>query len=467
MPPAPDAATPHPGEICIDVTQLRPGVHVRLPIPWIAHQFMFNSFVIADEEQAQLIAAMKLPQLFCDPTRCTVAPLPAAQPAPASTTPSTAAVDAGDTGDTGDTDDAKEEARLAALASLAAARMAEKRSRASVMNELRGRLDKAQQHYLGAARAVGSAIKGFSSNPREAIRQVATVSEESTAALLADPDSAIVLIAEKAHDDGHAAHSLSVMTLALLLGKQAGLPEQALQAIGIGALLHDIGKLTIKPSLLRNTERNRHEEALYRTHCQNGHQAAARAGSLSAPMLDAILHHHERFDGSGFPDGQSGSAISLAARMVAIANRFDNLVNPIDYRTAMSPSEALSTLWTREKKAFDSALLQLFVRAMGVYPPGSIVRLSDGRIGAVVGSAPASKPLLPKVMIYAPEVPRRQSIIVDLASEANGASGATGANECALSVEQPLRLQERPEEELDYLLPRRKINWSYLPARQA
>lgn len=455
MPPAPDAATPHPGEICIDVTQLRPGVHVRLPIPWIAHQFMFNSFVIADEEQAQLIAAMKLPQLFCDPTRCTVAPLPAAQPAPASTTPSTAAVDAGDSGD------AKEEARLAALASLAAARMAEKRSRASVMNELRGRLDKAQQHYLGAARAVGSAIKGFSSNPREAIRQVATVSEESTAALLADPDSAIVLIAEKAHDDGHAAHSLSVMTLALLLGKQAGLPEQALQAIGIGALLHDIGKLTINPSLLRNTERNRHEEALYRTHCQNGYQAAARAGSLTAPMLDAILHHHERFDGSGFPDGQSGSEISLAARMVAIANRFDNLVNPIDYRTAMSPSEALSTLWTREKKAFDSALLQLFVRAMGVYPPGSIVRLSDGRIGAVVGSAPASKPLLPKVMIYAPEVPRRQSIIVDLASEADG------ANACALSVEQPLRLQERPEEELDYLLPRRKINWSYLPARQA
>ncbi len=458
MPPAPDAATAHPGEICIDVTQLRPGVHVRLPIPWIEHQFMFNSFVIADEEQARLIAAMELPQLFCDPTRCTVPPLPAGEGAPEATTASRPAADTEDAEDAGD---ASEGARLAALS---AAKMAEKRSRAGVMNELRGRLDKAQQHYLGAARAVGGAIKGFTSNPRESIRQVAAVSEESTTALLADPDSAIVLIAEKAHDDGHAAHALSVMTLALLLGKQAELPEQALRAIGIGALLHDIGKLTINPSLLRNTERNRHEEALYRTHCQNGHAAAARAGSLSPPMLDAILHHHERYDGSGFPDGQSGSAISLAARMVAIANRFDNLVNPIDYRMAMSPSEALSTLWTREKNAFDGALLQLFVRAMGVYPPGSIIRLSDGRIGAVVGSAPANKPLLPKVMIYAPEVPRRQSIIVDLAKEAGGAGGT---NECALSVEQPLRLQERPEEELDYLLPRRKINWSYLPAQQA
>ena len=73
---APDAATPNAGEICIDASQLRPGVHVRLPVPWMDHQFMFNSFVIADEEQARLIAAMKLPQLFCDPARCKVAPLP-------------------------------------------------------------------------------------------------------------------------------------------------------------------------------------------------------------------------------------------------------------------------------------------------------------------------------------------------------------------------------------------------------
>ncbi|WP_291994745.1 HD domain-containing phosphohydrolase [Candidatus Accumulibacter sp. ACC003] len=439
MPPAPDAVTPHAGEISIDVSQLRPGMHVRLPVAWIEHQFMFNSFVIADEEQVRQIAAMQLPQLFSDPSRCTV-PLAPPGNAPAD-----------------DTRGAENEAQRAAenerLAALAAARMAEKHQRARVMSELRGRLDKAQQHYLGAARAVGAALSGFTRNPRESIRQVAQVSEESTAALLADPDSAIVLIAEKAHDDGHAAHSLSVMTLALLLGKQAKLPEAALRALGIGALLHDIGKLAISPAVLRSEERNRHEEALYQTHCRQGFDLASRAGSLSQPMLDAILRHHERFDGSGFPDRQSGNAIPLAARMVAIANRFDNLVNPLDQRRARSPSEVLSTMWTREQKAFDSSLLQLFVRAMGVYPPGSIVELSDGRVGAVVGSAPAGKPLSPKVMIYAPEVPRRQSIIIDLASDS------------ALTVERPLRLQERPAEELDYLLPRRKINWSYLPAR--
>jgi HD-GYP domain-containing protein (c-di-GMP phosphodiesterase class II) len=252
------------------------------------------------------------------------------------------------------------------------------------MEQLRERLDKTQQHFAGAAKAVGGAIRQFTINPHEAAGQIGKVSEDSTAALLADPDSAIALIAEKAQDDGHAAHALSVMTLALLTGKQAQLPEQALRALGIGALLHDIGKTAINPSILRNSERNRHEEAIYQNHCRAGHDLAARADNLAKPTLDVILSHHERVDGSGFPDRLAGNAIPLAARLVAIANRFDNLVNPIDYRHALSPSEALSTLWTREKKSFDATLLQLFVRAMGVYPPGSIVQLGDGRVGLIL-----------------------------------------------------------------------------------
>lgn len=436
MSAAPDAPNRQAGEICIDASQLRPGVHVRLPLPWIEHQFMFNSFVIADEEQARLIAAMRLPQLYCDPTRCRVPPLPRQTP------PVTEAVDAAAS--------AAEEARLAAVA---AARMAEKQARSRVMDQLRERLDKTQQHFAGAAKAVGGAIRQFTIDPHEAAGQIGKVSENSTAALLADPDSAIALIAEKAQDDGHAAHALSVMTLALLTGKQAQLPEQALRALGIGALLHDIGKTAINPSILRNSERNRYEQAIYQNHCRAGHDLAARADNLSKPTLDVILSHHERVDGSGFPDRLAGNAIPLAARLVAIANRFDNLVNPIDYRHALSPSEALSTLWTREKKSFDATLLQLFVRAMGVYPPGSIVQLGDGRVGAVVGSAPPGKPLKPKVLIYAPEVPRRQSIIVDL------------ADDNTITIERALRLQDRPAEELDYLLPRRKISWSHLAER--
>ena len=333
------------GEVVVSAVQLRPGVHVRLPVPWMEHQFMFNSFVIADEDQVRQIAALNLPQIFCDLASCKVPPLPLPKvvvpPDPAT------------------------QAELEQLAALKAKQMAEKLERAKVMGELRGRLDAAQKHYVGAAKTVGNAFKSFDQNPAESVIQISQVSAQSTASLLADPDSAIVLIAEKAQADGNAAHSLSVMTLSLLLGKQARLPAEALRSLGIAALLHDIGKSGINSSILRNTSRNKHEEALYQTHCRAGYESALRAGQLTPPMLDAILHHHERMDGKGFPDGLSGKAIHVASRIVGIANRFDNLSNPIDPRRALSPAEALATMWTKEQSAFDPVLLQLFVRAMG------------------------------------------------------------------------------------------------------
>ena len=385
------------GEILIDASQLRPGVHVRIPGPWLDHQFLFSSFVIESDDQVRQIAAMKLAQLFCEVTRCKVPPLPKWQ---------------------ANAVDQVNEADKARLAELTAKQLAEKQDRIRVMNTMRERLDKTQKHYQVASRSVDSAIKSFDADPKESARQIDKVSARSTAVLLSDIDSAIVLIAERGHRDGSSAHALSVMTLALLLGRQARLPEEALRTLGVGALLHDIGKSAINISILRNTERNKHEQAIYMTHCRIGYESAMRVGNLSTPVLEAIMHHHERIDGSGFPDNLAGDEIHLAARVIAIANRFDNLANPIDYRRAMSPSEALSTMWVKEKKSFDNMLLQLFIRAMGVYPPGSIVQLSDGRVGAVVVSAATEKPLSPQVMIYEPEVSRHQAIIIDLAKEA-------------------------------------------------
>jgi HD-GYP domain-containing protein (c-di-GMP phosphodiesterase class II) len=416
-----------PGEISIDASQLRAGVHVRLPVSWISHQFLFNSFVIEDDNQARQIAALKLPSIFCDVTRCKVPPLPKST----------------DSAPVNPADD-EEQARLVALT---ARQLLEKQERIKVMKQMHERLDKTMKHYLDAAKSVGSAIKSFDANPKESIIQIQKVSERSTEVLLSDVDSAIVLISEKGQQDGATSHSLSVMTLSLLLGKQARLPDEALRILGVGALLHDIGKSAISTSILRNTERNKFEEQVYMTHCRAGYESALRAGGLPPPALEAILHHHEHIDGSGFPDMLSGDKIHIAARVIAIANRFDNLSNPIDYRRAMSPSEALSTMWVKEKRCFDHVLLQLFVRAMGVYPPGSIVQLSDGRVAAVMVSAATESTLSPQIMIYEPEVPRHQAIIIDLAKDTS------------VKIDHALRLQDRSDDELDYLLPRRRMSW--------
>jgi len=410
-----------PGEVALAATQLRPGVHVRLPLGWLDHPFVLNSFVIENEGQVRDILALHLPEVFCDVARCKVPPLPLPAAAVASVN--------------------EEEA------SRVAAALAAKERRMQAMAVIRGHLDSTCRHYLGASKAVGSAFKSFDANPRESIAEMTMVSQRSTSVLLDDVDSAIVLIAEKGHHDGFAAHALSVMTLSLLLGKQARLPEEALHALGAAALLHDIGELAINPSILRNPERNRHEEAIYQTHCALGVESVQRGGRVPQSLAQAILHHHEHYDGSGFPDRLAGEQIHIAARVIAVANRFDNLANPMNHRHALSPSEALSRMWVREKHWFDPVLLQLFVRAMGVYPPGSVVQLDDGRLGTVVISATADNLLAPQVLLYEPDVPRAQAIIVDLAQES------------AVRIARAVRLQDCAEEALDYLLPRRRMNW--------
>ncbi len=415
------------GEVPVDISQLRPGVHVRLPVSWMEHQFMFSSFVIKDEEQIKQIQALNLPQILCDPDRCKVPPLEKDDNPPA---PSPI-----------------DEAEKQRLEQLRAENLAKKQARAKAVKEIQEKLDTSQRHYLDATKSVSSAFKSFGADPVESVRQIAAVSTESAKVVLQDMNSAITLIAEKGQSDGASAHALSVMTLSLLLGKQALLPENALTTLAMGALLHDLGHAKINPSILKNMERNKHEQALYMEHCRYGLDIAKSCGKLPRPVLEAIAHHHENFDGSGFPSKQAGESIHIAARIVGIANRFDNLSNPVDYRAAMSPSEALSKMWVKEKKNYDPKLLQLFIKAMGVYPPGSLVKLNDERTGAVVRSAPPDQPLCPQVMVYDPDVPRKYAEIID-----------TSVDE-TVKIEHALRLRDRSDDELDYLLPRRKLNW--------
>lgn len=415
-----------PGEISVSAEQLRPGVHVRLPVHWLDHQFLFNSFVIETDEQVREIAEMKLPTIYCDVSRCRVPPLPPGggrKIAPESRA-----------------DHERREAQKAA-------QLAAKHERIKAMDEIRGHLEHTYKHYVGANKTVSSAISGFDIDPQKAMTDIHEVSHRSTSLLLSDLDSAIVLIAEKGQSDGASAHALSVMTLSLLLGKQSGLPEEGLRLLGSAALLHDIGKSTLNPSILKNPERNRHEEAVYQSHCALGHAAVQKLGRVPNALLEVILHHHEHFDGTGFPSHQRGDQIHIAARVVAVADRFDSLVNPINYRTALSPSEALSRMWAKESGHFDPVLLQLFIKSMGVYPPGTIVQLDDGRIGAVVVSAEADNLLRPQVMLYDPDVPRSEALIIDLAKE------------LSVKIDRAVRLQDRPEDELDYLLPRRRMAW--------
>jgi putative nucleotidyltransferase with HDIG domain len=420
-----------PGEKLIQASQVRIGVHVRIPLSWMEHPFLSNSFLVTTEDQVREILALGVPVL-CDPRKCKEVP----KPPPAATAPPP---------------DAAAELELTLLRQRQEAQREAKAQRAQVMAAMRAKLDVVQKQYQSAAEQAGTALAQFGSRPAQCVQVMRDVASESAHSLLGDPDSAIILIADKAKSQGEVAHALSVMTLSLLLAKALQLSETELKLAGMAALLHDIGQASLSPSIVRKSGRNKHEEAVFETHCRLGfEQLSALGGAVPPSVAEVALLHHEREDGSGFPTARKGAQLPRLAKIVGIANRFDNLTNPVDARLAVSPFEALGVMWARERAAFDEVLLQTFIRTMGIYPPGTLVSLSDGRSGVVVATAPPSARLCPQVLVYDPDTPRREALILDLADPETAQQ---------LKVEKAARMQDRGEDELDYLLPRRKMSW--------
>lgn len=425
-----------PGEVSIDAGQVRVGVYVRIPLGWLDHPFMSSNFLVTTEEQVREIQALGV-GVFCNPSRSKEMPLPSA------TVLAAQAASAAE--------NEERELQLTMLRQRQEAQRAAKAERARVMQQMRERLDASQKQYMAATEQAANAFKHFGAQPKASVEAMGAVANESARLLMGDPDSAIILIADKGRSQGEVMHALSVMTLSLLLAKQISNEPEVLRQVGLAALLHDIGMGSLNPSIVRNVARNRHEQAIYETHVKLGaEQLAAVPGLVPPAVLQGVLGHHESEDGRGYPRGLRGAEIPRVAKILAIANRFDNLTNPLDTRLAISPSEALGVMWARERAAFDEELLQTFIRTMGIYPPGTLVLLSDGRSGVVVAAAPQQARLCPQVLVYDPDTPRREAIILDLAEPELAQQ---------LKVEKAVRMQDRSEDELDYLLPRRKVSW--------
>jgi hypothetical protein len=199
--------------------------------------------------------------------------------------------------------------------------------------------------------------------------------------------------------DRAAAHALNVTVVSLLIGRTLNLGEAEMTDLGVGALLHDVGKLDV-------AERLRHEEqgftaaeiAAYRDHVAKGVAHGQRM--LLAPGALAVLaQHHEHADGSGFPHKFSADRMAIAARIVAIVNRYDNLCNPGSRTIALTPHEAVAMLFAQGRARYDAPVLNAFIRMMGVYPTGSLVQLTDDRFAMVVG-VNTNRPLKPRVLVH-------------------------------------------------------------------
>jgi hypothetical protein len=195
----------------------------------------------------------------------------------------------------------------------------------------------------------------------------------------------LVSLARLKHQDSYTyLHSVAVCALMVSLGRQLGLSEQEVRDAGLAGLMHDLGKAMMPPEILNKPGRLTAEEfTIMQTHPQRGHELLIEGRHASPGLLDVCLHHHEKIDGSGYPHRLHGDQISLLARMGAVCDVYDAVTSNRPYKSGWDPGESLRQM-AQWKGHFDPAVFQAFVRSLGIYPTGSLVRLQSQHLAIVV-----------------------------------------------------------------------------------
>lgn len=404
----------------IAVDDLRIGMFIHLDMGWMRHPFPVGSFRITHPQQIEKIRGLGLTQLRWSPEKSDLA-------APESA--------------------AGAEGAKAALDAAQAPEQAAERERRALLAAQRESARQCQRQFDEAGEAWRDAQSLVRAEPEQARRQTEALTRALLDKMLVDGDMCIRLLTCNA-GDGASAHAMNVAVIALLLGRVFGLDESEMLDLGIGALMHDVGKLDLPDAHRHLDERFRGEElAAYRSHVAQGVLHGKRMG-LSSGALLVLAQHHENADGSGFPMRATSERMSMPARIVALVNRYDNLCNPALTAQGHTPHEALSLLFAQARAQFDATLLNSFIRMMGVYPAGSVVQLTDDRY-ALVMSVNSTRPLKPNVLVHDPATPRDEALYLNLMRTPD------------LGIRRSLKPSQLPLDAYKYLAPRTRVAYFF------
>lgn len=415
-------------ECFISPEQLCVGVYVQLDLGWMSHPFTFSSFKIKTQDQIEVLRRLGLSRIKYDPDKSSATPLPS----PSAATPKVTPV----------------EPQMDEFVSRG---MAIKAKRIEQLNRIRDDIARVEQQFIKAADAVRNVTRNLRSNPEAAAHESDAVVKQMVDTMIAGDDISLHVISEKLGEEAYF-HSLNVTVLSLMLGKAAELDALTIHQTGLGAMLHDIGKIDIPSIVTLKTEPlTKPELILMEQHCDYGAKLAQKM-NISDVAKSVIQQHHECADGSGYPKKLSGEQISLAARVVAIANVYDNLCNPTNAAAALTPSEVLAQMFANKRSKFDDRLLKLFIKRLGIYPPGSIVQLSNEMVGLVV-AVNSQQPLRPDVMVYDANIPKEEALIISLDAEPD------------IKVSKSLRPSQLPRQIHQYLNPRKNVTYFFDPKK--
>lgn len=225
------------------------------------------------------------------------------------------------------------------------------------------------------------------------------VIEDMVSRISDNASAALWLTSLKDKDEYTIVHSINVCILSLAFGLHLGYEGRELQQLGIGALLHDVGKVRTPSEILSKSEPLTPDECrIVRRHPQDGYEIVSQAGGASREALEIIRLHHERIDGHGYPLGLVGGQIPLHVRLVSLVNAYDAMVSPRHYRSPMPADKALQRLYNEADGRFGTQPVQEFIRCVGVYPVGCLVELDNGALAIVLGQR-ADARLRPTVLM--------------------------------------------------------------------
>ena len=209
--------------------------------------------------------------------------------------------------------------------------------------------------------------------------------EEITDSVTRNPGALISLARLKTADDYTYMHSVAVCAMMVALAKQLGMDEEQARLAGLAGLMHDLGKAAMPMDVLNKPGKLTDAEfSIIKTHPQEGYRLLKTGKDVDPVVLDVCLHHHEKTDGSGYPEGLKADQISLFAKMGAVCDVYDAITSNRPYKSGWDPAESLRKMAEWANGHFDGKVFQAFVKSLGIYPIGSLVRLSSGRLGVVV-----------------------------------------------------------------------------------
>jgi len=352
----------------IAIKEVRLGMYIQeLKGPWMDHPFWRTKFVLNDPADLQKLRASHLQQVVIDISQgLDVLPEP-------------------DVADLELTD--KEMAMLELDGPVVVDSVDTKKLKPAALEAER---EQAAKIIASSRRAIESMFKDLRMGKAIEAEAVMPLVEEISASVTRNVHALISLVRLKTVDDYTYMHSVAVCALMTALAKELKLSDTEVKQAGLAGLMHDMGKAGIplqilnKPGSLTDNEFD-----VIRQHPQLGHDMLVKANISDSVTLDVCLHHHEKMDGSGYPEHLSGDQMTIFAKMGAICDVYDAVTSTRAYKPAWEPGMALKRMasWGGH---FDPEVFKAFVKSLGIYPIGTVVMLKSGRLAVVVKQTPDS-----------------------------------------------------------------------------